>query len=439
MKIGIFTPIHKANSEHFKFLCESIAKQTRKPDCWAIVANGELNNQKGLEWILSIIKDFPEIDFVMLTKSDSSSIGELKGKACNVLLNMDCDLLVEVDYDDYLRFDAILQLEAVVQNSSASFFYSDFAHFEFTELGVTSLHYDSGYGWKSSLIMEEAICSYPLNAMHAFPATPQYLARIESSPNHLRAFTAKGYKEVGGYNPLLEVGDDHELICRFFMQYGASGFHHIKECLYFQRTGGTTTNKKNAEIQAQVFRNYCKYMEPMFKLWAGERALIQVDLGGRFNSPEGYLSVDLLDADLVFDLNKKWELPTNGVGVIRAYHVIEHLDDPIHFFNEAYRVLAPGGLLLIEVPSINHPSAFADPTHKTFWSTENFRYYTDEQKARFIRPQYKGAFLPLRVEEYNWSDGTIVVTAQLLALKGKYNNSWWGNKKTDEKYIQHGY
>lgn len=175
------------------------------------------------------------------------------------------------------------------------------------------------------------------------------------------------------------------------------------------------------------------------------------------NSPIGYTSLDIeAGANFKVDLNQSiWNIqdnslefsnptafhigeiiPSNSVGIVRAYHVLEHLDNPINFFNEVYRILAPGGLVLLEVPSVNHPMAFADPTHKTFWSVLNFLYYTNEEKAKYIRPSYKGAFLSLRTDEYKWNDGTLIITAQLLCLKGWYNDGYWGNKQTDEKYIE---
>jgi SAM-dependent methyltransferase len=171
----------------------------------------------------------------------------------------------------------------------------------------------------------------------------------------------------------------------------------------------------------------------MFKKWATDEKLHCLDLGGRFNSPEGYISVDLQDADVVMDLSTSWHyLKDNSVGVLRAYHVLEHLPDTIHFFNEAFRVLAPGGLLLIEVPSSNGLGAFSDPTHIKFFNQLSFEYYTNEQYARFIRPQYKGRFQRSRIAEFNWDSefGPVpIVSVQMICLKGWYDTHYCGEKK----------
>ena len=45
----------------------------------------------------------------------------------------------------------------------------------------------------------------------------------------------------------------------------------------------------------------------------------------------------------IADLNKKMPLKSNGVDVIVANHVIEHLYNPHVFVEQLYRVLKPGG------------------------------------------------------------------------------------------------
>jgi len=153
-----------------------------------------------------------------------------------------------------------------------------------------------------------------------------------------------------------------------------------------------------------------------------------LDLGGRFDCPERYISVDLLDADVNCDLSQTWPFDDDSVGVLRAYHLIEHLPNPIHFFNEAYRVLAPGGLLLLEVPSMDGPGGVSDPTHRSFFNRRSFEYYTDERKARYIRPEYTGAFQLSRLNQYAWPDGVIVISVQMIALKGWYERNFCGEK-----------
>jgi 2-polyprenyl-3-methyl-5-hydroxy-6-metoxy-1,4-benzoquinol methylase len=50
-------------------------------------------------------------------------------------------------------------------------------------------------------------------------------------------------------------------------------------------------------------------------------------------------------------IEKTIDVPTNYAQVITMLAVLEHLDYPMAIVNECFRVLAPGGTLLITVPS----------------------------------------------------------------------------------------
>ncbi|MFH1676264.1 MAG: methyltransferase domain-containing protein, partial [bacterium] len=102
--------------------------------------------------------------------------------------------------------------------------------------------------------------------------------------------------------------------------------------------------------------------------WADENNLLKVDLCGGINPHKGYISYDLRNADIVGDLDEVWKLEDDSVGILRAWNALEHMKDPIHVMNEAYRVLAHGGFFLINVPSTDGRGAFQDPTHRSFWN-----------------------------------------------------------------------
>jgi ubiquinone/menaquinone biosynthesis C-methylase UbiE len=122
-------------------------------------------------------------------------------------------------------------------------------------------------------------------------------------------------------------------------------------------------------------------------------------------------------ADITWDLNDGIPLDDNSVGVLNASHVIEHLRDPIKTMREIYRVLAHGGWAFIEVPSTEGNGAWCDPTHVSFWNEDSFPYYTNKNKAQFIRNK-DIRFMSMRLET-NWWEGTriAVVNTHLVALK----------------------
>ena len=433
-KITLYTPVHKIN-DWLNDCLISLKNQTNKNFEWLILLNGEAANQK--EYLKSSGYD---LEWIRIHSTNvTNNIGTLKGICCDLITDGIC---AELDYDDMLTEDAIEKLSKEFENLDTVFVYSNSAQFKIENGNITSPVYSPYFGWKTRPYYSNQL-ETELSELIGFPNTPQYHARIEWAANHIRAFRKDAYNYIGGYDKSIEVGDDHDLVCRFYKEYGEKGFKHLNECIYLYRVHDNNTcgsNGRNADIQLQVDKNYVKHSEEMYLKWSRDNNLLTVDLGGRFNCPKGYASVDLLDADYIMDLEKQWSFAENSVGVIRAYHLLEHLEDPIHFFNEAYRVLAPGGFLIFEVPSMNcvdGGGAIADPTHKKFYNMHSFSYYTNENFARFIRPQYKGAFQVRRLIEYWWENPHIpIISGQFIALKGRYNDKWCGEKLTDRKHIK---
>jgi predicted SAM-dependent methyltransferase len=104
---------------------------------------------------------------------------------------------------------------------------------------------------------------------------------------------------------------------------------------------------------------------------------MNLNLGACDRRFEGYLSVDIAEpADVVVDLSRPWPWLDSSIGAVKAFDVIEHIQDTIHFMNELHRVLKPGAIAEIEVPSASHGAgAFQDPTHKSYWTLNSFQYF----------------------------------------------------------------
>jgi predicted SAM-dependent methyltransferase len=109
---------------------------------------------------------------------------------------------------------------------------------------------------------------------------------------------------------------------------------------------------------------------------------IILDLGCGYKKRSGAIGVDYnprVDSDVHHDLNNfPYPFDSNSVDKIYIDNCLEHLDSPLDVMEEIHRILKVGGELKVIVPYFRSPSAFHDPTHKTFYTVESFSYYDPE-------------------------------------------------------------
>lgn len=357
MTLSIFTPTHDAS-----FLPDVYASIKDQPfDEWVIVHN---NGSQ------PIALDDPRVKQLVLP-CPVHHIGALKRYACSQCSG---DILLELDHDDILLTGAVQAAkDAFAENPSAGFIYSNAVRCTGDFQPVPRFAAGNGWEYRQYEHLEELV---------SFPPHPSTVSRIWYAPDHLRAFRRSAYETAGGYSDEMRVLDDLDLMCRL---YQVAPFHHIDRPLYLYRIHGQNSWLKHSdEIQGNVMRIHQQYIEGMAAEWAQRAGLSAIDLGGRFGRPNGYTSVDLKDADVTADLNQPWPFADGSVGVVRAFDIIEHLRDPLHVMRELWRVLCPGGLALIQVPSTDGRGAWQDPTHVSFWNENSFLYYTDANWAKYI-------------------------------------------------------
>lgn len=403
-KVSVFTPSHEP-----KFLndaYESLRKQTFTNWEWIILLN---NNSP--DWVA------PEDPRVKIHKIDKiKGIGEAKKICCDIAQG---EILVELDHDDILSHNALQSIVIkFIQNPDAVFVYSDFA--QINENGTPNNdEFAFQFGWEYS---EEIVNGLKIKRCHSMNMFASSMSYIWFAPNHVRAIKKEAYFAVGGYNAELEILDDLDLICRLY-QYGK--FYYIDECLYLQRIHPGNTQSKpeiNSRIQKETIIFYDKYIEGNAKAWAEKNDLLALDLGAAHSKPEGFIGIDLYNADLIGDVYEILsKLEDNSVGVIRAFDFLEHLPEKIKIFNEFYRVLAHGGMLLTLTPSTDGRGAFQDPTHISYYNSNSFWYYTNEQFSKFV-PELTCKFQISRLEnifisDFNKTHNIIHVLANLVAIK----------------------
>lgn len=108
----------------------------------------------------------------------------------------------------------------------------------------------------------------------------------------------------------------------------------------------------------------------------------KLDFGCGPHPREGFTGVDIRDfgQDITHDLRQPW--PWEDESVIEAHcsHFVEHLTglERIHFVNELYRVLVPGGTCQIIVPHWASCRAYGDYTHQWPPVSEFWFYYLNK-------------------------------------------------------------
>ncbi len=430
--ISVFTPLAASGNQYIYAAYETLKAQTFTDWEWVV-----LENHGG-----KLPKNIRNDKRVKLSgNADLQGIGALKRRCCELSSG---EYLFEFDHDDLLH-ETALEKAMEAFDAGADFVFSDTA--EFKDRTWEPNCYGTQYGWTSYPVEFQG---HQLLAQPNPPVNAHNLRLIDFAPNHFRAFRKDAYFAVGGHNPDLAVGDDHDLMLRFFLM--GKVFHHVKECLYFYRVHDKqTTNAKvgNARIRQVTEALYDKHIFDLAEKFSldnhqvlNNQPLQRIDLCGAIDTYKDYTP---LDKSLGHDLDEDWPITANTVGVIRAFDAIEHLKDPVRTMSEAHRVLAPGGFLLIQVPSTTGPmirtpamdggefhwvasagrGAHQDPTHVSFWNENSFWYYTKKSHARYI-PSSTARFQVAKIRTFYPSDfhqqnAIPYVEAHLIALKDGYS------------------
>lgn len=406
MKVSVFTPSH--DPQWLDNCYRSLAGQTYQDWEWIILLNG------GAYW--NGAEDDPRVLRRANHPSSEGNIGALKAEAIS---KSSGELLVELDHDDMLLPFALQMLvESATNFPDYSLFYSDTIQMNEDESPNLTV-FRSDHGWTYYVQPDGYLVA---EAMEPFPHNVAY---IWYAPNHVRAFPRWAYDKAGGYRSL-DILDDQDLMARL---YKVGPFYHIHAPLYLQRVhvGNTQADPtKNLRIQQETVRLYDENVQALALVWADREGLVALDMGGAHNSPGGYKTVDTHDADLIGDaIDVLTGFPDDSVGVIRCVDFLEHLP-PLAvgmFMEQAYRVLAHGGMLLTLTPSTDGRGAFQDPTHVSFWNENSWWYYTDPEYAKYV-PEilWKCKFQLSRLvtyfpSEWHTEHNIPYVCANLLAIK----------------------
>lgn len=83
---------------------------------------------------------------------------------------------------------------------------------------------------------------------------------------------------------------------------------------------------------------------------------MKLHLGCGGNRMSGWVNIDTGGADVNADLTKPWPFPDASARLMYTEHMLEHMTptDGEACLREAFRVLKPGGVIRIALPSVSH-------------------------------------------------------------------------------------
>ena len=403
MDISVFTPSH--DSRYLADCYRSLVAQSFSDWEWVVVLN-----RAAAAW-RPPGKD--ERVRVVRAPVHLTGVGAVKGLACELAQG---SVLVELDHDDQLSPDCLNEVVSAFRaHPDAALVYSDFTQVN-ADGTPNSDRFDATFGW---VYTDERVDGTTYLRCHAMAPYPHNVGYIWYAPNHVRAFRKSSYDKVGGYNRERRVLDDQDLMARLFE---VGEFVHIDRLLYFQRVHARNTQsapKTNAQIQTETVALYDRTIRPLAAAWAARRGLSQIRLVTSTSPPmDGEVVEDVV---LIDPEQPVLALPDDSVGVIKMIDLLQRVPDRAALFNECYRVLRHGGLIITHTPSTDGRGAFQDPSHVSFWNENSFWYLT-QRDLHFAVPELTCRLQISRVHTgypTSWHEEQIIpyVYANLIAIK----------------------
>lgn len=109
---------------------------------------------------------------------------------------------------------------------------------------------------------------------------------------------------------------------------------------------------------------------------------IRLDVGCGPSKQPGFVGLDRENipgvVDIVHDLEAfPYPIPDEECHIIVASHILEHIKPwlTLDVFNEFWRIMKPGGQLMIATPYAGSPLYWQDPTHCNGFTEGTFYYF----------------------------------------------------------------
>ena len=107
------------------------------------------------------------------------------------------------------------------------------------------------------------------------------------------------------------------------------------------------------KVSDDFLNKYSRYYKgSLYDLGCGTRIYEQyfLQFADKYTGVDWGASVHELKADVLADLNKPLPIESNSADTIVCLSVLEHLCEPQTLLNEAFRIMKPGGAIILQVP-----------------------------------------------------------------------------------------
>lgn len=224
-----------------------------------IVVDDSTNGGNTYELMDTICASDPRVK-VFRPWKHSGFIGEVKRYASALCSGF---ALVELDHDDELDANILHRIFEVLDGTNIGFVYSDFTEpYDNGECVCYGLGWGKGFGSYTYQLVNgkwmEVAQSPNIN--------PSTISDICGAPNHVRCWRKNVMDAVGGFNPLLYVADDYDLVLRTFLGFEMAKIPYLG---YIQHKSslGNHSNTRNPEIrkvQKLLYDSYARKISQKF-------------------------------------------------------------------------------------------------------------------------------------------------------------------------------
>jgi hypothetical protein len=111
--------------------------------------------------------------------------------------------------------------------------------------------YGDGWGFGYGSYRDETYNGLKYKVVNAPHINSKTIRHIVAAPNHIRAWRASTYREIGGHANEIHVADDYELMVRTFLHTRMARINYFLYVQY-RNSEGNTHRVRNQEIQRLV-------------------------------------------------------------------------------------------------------------------------------------------------------------------------------------------